>query len=57
MKLDYIFHRRLNNHQNSTGLTELKGKLVVTEYDGFALIKHPAGPRGKQQPNWCLADR
>lgn len=34
MKLDYIFHRRLNNHQNSTGLTELKGKLVVTEYDG-----------------------
>lgn len=40
-----------------SGLTELSNKLVVTEYDEFALVPHPTNPKGKQPPNWCLTDQ
>lgn len=36
------------------GLTDLSHKLVITEYDEFVLLPHPADPRGKKPPNWCL---
>lgn len=28
---------------------------VVSEFDNFILFPHPADPRGKRPPNWCLA--
>ena len=36
------------------GLADLSNKLVITEYDEFVLLPHPADPRGKKPPNWCL---
>ncbi len=29
---------------------------VVSTFDEFVLFPHPADPRGKQPPNWCLAE-
>lgn len=29
---------------------------VVKTYDDFILFPHPADPRGKQPPDWCLVD-
>ena len=36
------------------GLKDMKSELIITEYDEFVLLPHPADPRGKQPPNWCL---
>ena len=38
------------------GLKDLLNKLVITEYDEFILLPHPADPRGKKPPNWCLTE-
>ncbi|MEP2987883.1 MAG: hypothetical protein ABJN65_17910 [Parasphingorhabdus sp.] len=38
------------------GLKDLSNELVVTKYDEFVLFPHPADPRGKKPPDWCLPD-
>ena len=37
------------------GLADLSQELVITEYDEFVLLPHPADPAGKTPPNWCLS--
>ncbi|MEO9969974.1 MAG: MBL fold metallo-hydrolase [Hyphomonadaceae bacterium] len=37
-------------------LTSISDRPVITEFDEFVLFPHPADPRGKQPPNWCLAE-
>lgn len=40
----------------SNGLDAAREKLVITPYSNFILFPHPANPRGKTPPNWCLSE-
>lgn len=37
-------------------LISIADRPIISEFDDFILFPHPADPRGKQPPNWCLAD-
>lgn len=37
-------------------LSSIAERPVITGFDEFVLFPHPADPRGKQPPNWCLAE-
>ena len=37
-------------------LESIAERPIITEFNEFVLFPHPADPRGKQPPNWCLAE-
>jgi glyoxylase-like metal-dependent hydrolase (beta-lactamase superfamily II) len=38
-----------------SALLQMGDRLRVEPYDDFILFPHPADPRGKKPPNWCLS--
>lgn len=39
-----------------SALLQMGDRLRVEPYDDFILFPHPADPRGKKPPNWCLSE-
>ena len=37
-------------------LASIADRPVISAFDEFVLFPHPADPRGKQPPNWCLSE-
>lgn len=39
-----------------SALSQMGDRIRVEPYDNFILFPHPADPRGKQPPDWCLEE-